>query len=340
MWQISNRTPFQAGGAFLRDAGGHEYWCVAIRATFTADREGRVHIAQEQMPVNFVPRYSGSENEVLLADDDFIPFAPAGDMLLHGDLLPAASHDRPLPLMFQVGAVRKRAILHPPRRARLVGRKWKLLDKGRHDSLSLGWQSSFGGCLPQPVDDGPPENPLGYGQWLRAPHQFSPDTETILPRIEAMGCDCMHDPQASRILGFGPIPRWWHPRLKLAGTFDGSWRDTRSPLMPEDHDPRFSCAAPADQWSERHLKGGEPVLLDGFTGARPWQFRLPQALFQMETKLRTSIVSSNMHIARLDIFPAESGFSMLWLSALPCDGRDHEIQITRVALRQLAGVER
>ncbi|NHF74543.1 DUF2169 family type VI secretion system accessory protein [Paracoccus xiamenensis] len=340
MWQVANRTPFQAGGTFIRDAHGHEHWCVAIRATFTADAAGRVHIAQEQMPVNFVARYGGSENEVLLAEDDFVPFAPAGDILLHGELQPAVSDDRPTPLTFKVGAVSKQAILHPPRRARLVGRKWKLSDQGRHDRLSLGWQSSFGGSLPQPLDDGPPENPLGYGEWLRAPHQFSPNTETILPRIEAVGCDCMRDPQQSRVLGFGPIPRWWRPRLQLAGTFDDAWRRARSPLMPVDHDPRFACAAPADQWSEKYLKGGEPVFLDGFTGAVPWQFRLPQALFQVETKMRTGTVPSKAHIARLDLFPAESRFSVLWLSTLPCDGRDHEIQVTRVALRQLAGVER
>ncbi len=338
MWQVLNRTDFAAAGSFARDADGHEVWCAALRASFDVAGDGSLRIAERQEPVVLMPRYDGEDNQILLADEDIIPFAPVTDILLHGVLEPAAATDRPLPLSLQIGALRKAAVLHPPRRARLEHGRWRLIDRQAQAPAPLGWDASFGGTLPDQPEDIPPENPLGCGIALRAPGSFAHGAETALPRIEGVGMDCAQAPQGSRAVGFGPMARWWRDRLALAGRFDAAWQRDRAPRMPADYDPRFLCAAPRDQWPEAHLSGGEPVALAGFTGTRDWAFRLPQALFRAETRIGTQLVTSTPHLARIDLWPAESRLSMLWLAALPCDGRDERIEATRLSLRQLSGV--
>lgn len=341
MWQVLNRTGFAAAGTFTRDGEGHEFWCVGLRATFTRAPDGSLRIAERQEPVALVPRYGGDDNQVLLADDDIIPFAPVTDILLRGTATPAvASSDQPLPLRLQVGALHKAALLHPPRRARLERGRWRLLDRQAQLPAPLGWESSFGGVLPDQPEDLPPDNPLGCGIGLRAPGAFAEGAEIALPRIEGMGMDCTQAPQAARAVGFGPVPRWWRDRLALAGRFDAAWQRDRAPRMPADYDPRFLCAAPRDQWPQAHLLGGEPVLLSGFTGARDWACRLPQALFRAETRIGSRVVASPLHLARVELWPDEERLSMLWLATLACDGHDERIEATRLVLRQLAGVAR
>ena len=156
----------------------------------------------------------------------------------------------------------KRAVLQPPRRARLMRGRWRVEPTAPAPVAPLGWEASFGGLLPDARVSEPPDNPLGTGLWLRAPRQFDEGTETDLPRIEGVGMDCARDPQAARSIGFGPVPRWWGSRIALAGTFDAAWRRERSPAMPADHDPGFLMSAPRDQWPDKPLVGGEPGLLD------------------------------------------------------------------------------
>lgn len=338
MWQIQNTTGYKCAGTFQRDAEGHEYWCAAIRATFEVEDDGRLRHAAGQIEVNLAPRLAGQQNEILLADDDVIPFAPVTDILIRGRAQPAAATSAPAALSVEIGTLRKQAILYPPRRARLSGGSWRLLDISAQEPASLGWEHSFGGTLPGEPGDQPPENPLGTGIGLRAPRLFDEGAEIDLPRIEGMGMDCAQDPQASRSIGFGPVPRWWRDRVMLAGRFDADWRQNRSPAMPVDYDPRFLCSAPRDQWPCGHMVGGEAVHLRGFTADRDWRFRLPQAVFRLETRFGLRVVPMPAHLARVDLWPSDNLVSMLWLGALACNGRDEQIGTTRLSLRQLSGV--
>lgn len=339
MWQILNTTGYSCAGTFQRDASGHEYWCTAIRASFEVQPDGRLRHAAEQIEVNLAPRLGGPGNRVLLADDDVIPFAPVTDILIRGTATPAGTTGAAAPLSVEIGALRKHATLHPPRRARLSRGSWRVSDiADMQQPAPLGWEACFGGTLPGQPGDQPPENPLGSGIALRAARLFDDGTEIDLPRIEGAGMDCARDPNGSRSVGFGPVPRWWRDRVRLAGTFDEDWRQNHSPAMPADHDPRFQCSGPQDQWADRHLLGGEPVRLCGFAPGGDWQFRLPQAVFRIETQFGLQVVPLPAHLARIDLWPSDNLLSMLWLGTLACNGRDEQIGTTRVALRQLSGV--
>ena len=47
--------------------------------------------------------------------------------------------------------------------------------------------------------------------------------------------------------GFGVVGRPWAPRLALAGTYDNTWLQERSPGLPEDFDFAYWNGAPVDQ---------------------------------------------------------------------------------------------
>lgn len=70
--------------------------------------------------------------------------------------------------------------------------------------------------------------------------------------------------------GFGPIARFWQPRLKYAGTYDNKWlkqfNDSAIPDYPDDFDLRFFQSAPHDQITPTHLHGGEEIQLAGLFG--------------------------------------------------------------------------
>lgn len=337
MWQIVNTTDYKCAGTFQRDADGYEFWCTAIRASFEVMLDGLLRPARRQIEVNLAPRFAGRDNEILLADDDVIPFVPITDILIRGVARPAEPA-RATMLSVEVGTMRKQAVLHPPRRAQLRHGAWRLSSVAEQQPASLGWEASFGGTLPGQAEDEPPENPLGSGVALRMPKLFEEGTEINLPRIEGLGMDCATDPHRSRSVGFGPVPRWWRDRIRLAGRFDQDWRNNRSPGMPADYNPRFLCSAPRDQWPDGRLVGGEPVCLRGFTGQQDWRFRLPQALFRVETRLGPQVMPVPVHLARIDLWPGDNMVSMLWLGALACNGQDQRIETTRVSLRQLSGV--
>ncbi|MBA9832053.1 MULTISPECIES: DUF2169 family type VI secretion system accessory protein [Burkholderia] len=52
---------------------------------------------------------------------------------------------------------------------------------------------------------------------------------------------------AATPVGLGVVGRAWTPRLQFAGTYDETWRKTRWPYHPVDHDFHYWNGAPADQ---------------------------------------------------------------------------------------------
>ena len=145
--------------------------------------------------------------------------------------------------------------------------------------LPLVYERSFGGS---PADPSPMArmiarmNPVGRGLFERASEaedQPLPNFEDPSDRISSL---------RSRPLpvGFGPIARYWLPRLQYAGTYDQSWIEHRAPLWPDDMDERFFCAASPGLCAVPHLRGGEVVELVGLSPDGPIIFALPDPVLQ------------------------------------------------------------
>jgi hypothetical protein len=139
--------------------------------------------------------------------------------------------------------------------------------------MPLEWERAFGGSVYHGGElvANEPRNPVGRGVFRdgdAASGQLVANIED--PRNPIRG------PQDRPVpAGFGPVARWWQPRATFAGTYDLTWQRERAPLWPHDFDERFFCAAPESLQAMPHLRGGEPVFLDGLHPEGPLRFWLP-----------------------------------------------------------------
>src|SRR5882757_3376971 len=83
MWLLDNKTPYAAERNWTRDARGMYVWLVAVRATFDVAPNGKLTLADEQVPPALEPKYRGDPNTTgLLFDSDLLAVKPGTDVLL------------------------------------------------------------------------------------------------------------------------------------------------------------------------------------------------------------------------------------------------------------------
>jgi hypothetical protein len=116
------------------------------------------------------------------------------------------------------------------------------------------------------------------------------------------------------VLGFGPIGRWWQPRLQRAGTHDDHWKATQWPKSPQDHDYRYWNCAPDDQQIP-YPQGGEAValaqLLPHERGGS-LRFALPRQDLQLLVRLQAGpLLFAPMHIDTVIIDPEAATLSLV-----------------------------
>lgn len=142
-------------------------------------------------------------------------------------------------------------------------------------------------------------NPIGCGRdpqrWLQVMLQLEAlagehaADVPLAPQIEAL-----NRPYAGEddypVLGFGPVGRWWQPRLQLTGTHDEAWKQTQWPKSPLDHDYRYWNGAPEDQQID-YPQGGELVSLLNLTpGGGVVRFELPRKDLQLLVRLHVGVL--------------------------------------------------
>ena len=132
-----------------------------------------------------------------------------------------------------------------------------------------------------------PANPCGRGWFGSASRDDHPAARHAAgqpfpgPQIEYADAPLRQANQEdARPAGFGPVARFWQPRVALAGTYDQAWRERHAsqPYMDyaDDFDERFFQYAPADQLVAGGLRGDESVHMSGFFASAPQvEFQLP-----------------------------------------------------------------
>lgn len=118
------------------------------------------------------------------------------------------------------------------------------------------------------------ENPLGMGfveEWYLKAKKL----KTLpAPQIDSPGNPVTVLGKSYSPQGFGVVTKAWQPRLKLAGTYDGEWFETRWPDLPRDFDLAFWNGAHPDMQTS-HLAGNEEITLTNLTPEGILKFRLP-----------------------------------------------------------------
>lgn len=267
---------------------------LVVRATFDfADKGEVMTLARVQQPIAVGDAHAGRVEHdpmraVLVEDGDLVPCKPGTDILVFGSAIaPGGKPSATWQASLRVGNVQKTVQVHGPRKMhkRLFG--WKLGPAEPVTHVPLDYRLAFGGCIDIPAElsaDGAPTclrfagNPAGCG-WLPGPAAFKHlpkaarthvkqwvkrQKEIVAPQFDSVSSPFRHSTEEQPVQGFGPIARWWEPRVSKQGTYDEHWRNVRYPLLPEDFDARYNQSAPADMICTPHLAGDEGIDLVGF----------------------------------------------------------------------------
>lgn len=308
MWNLKNETPYSAERGWFRDINGAEVWVVVVKATYAIASDGST-TPLPPMSVNSGAVMHQDCNE-LLYDTDLGPGKNATDILLCGNAW--APTDKPVSSLF-VGM----KVADICRMARVSGRRvWN----GQEYSMPEKFTK-----IPLRYErmERTANNPLG-----RAIEQAPVENISCLPEIEFLS-DASYP-------GFGAVPRHWSGRLAYAGTYDQHWKDTRSPLLPENFDPRFWQCSPPPQYAAGELRGSEVITLanmtpPGFSSSRILSFAIPKVALNFSTHFTDG--SIKMHRAKMHTVIIEPDFprlSVVWHSALPCHRQVNMLDITTV----------
>lgn len=312
MWSLNNQTPFSAERGWIRDSNGAEVWIVAVKATWDIQPDGTTMLSSNQLPINCGP-VMHPERDELLYDTDLGPEKQSTDIILNGHAwAPAGKLVTSLAVGCKIGSLCRLAYVYGDR----LRNAKTYNDPLAFDKIPLSYSRMAAGSK---VVDGY-FNPPGIATELNEKPEY-------LPNIEFIG-------GGDNEIGFGPLARHWPARLRYAGTYDQHWLDTRSPLLPEDLDPRFWQTAPASQYSLGQLNGGEVVTLanmtpPAFSDSRILSFAIPKISLGLKTRFLDG--SSQTHRARLHTVIIEPDFprvSVVWHSALPCHRLVNQLDTT------------
>lgn len=341
MWLLDNRTPFAAERTWVRDEDGAEVWLVAVKGSFLIQSDGKQTLDTEQSEVSRVPQFCGQPGlSSLLNDSDFVHKKTLTDVIVQGHAYspggkPADRVDVRLKIH---NFIDKTLRIHGDR---LWRRGWfgiKLAKPQPFTCMPITYERAFGGTDQKAKNPKhhrwEPCNPVGTGFATRKKHLIGKSA----PNIE--------DPRApyrswrhGKPAGFGPIARHWSPRVKLAGTYDEKWENTRSPLLPSDFDERFYQCAPQDQQVPGFLKGGEIVELYNLTPDEFLSFRLPRVTFALRTRFYDGTAAA--HRADLHTLIIQSDkrrFQMVWHSQLPCHHKVNKLMSTEIVIKERINV--
>lgn len=331
---IENATPFAFEPLVLADEDARPVLVPLVRATYAIEGAG-LALAEEQVGACLAGEMWGPpETSSYRLEPEAILPKPATDVVLVASAVAPRPGTTEMMVGFQVGPLRKGV--------RVVGDRFffrnvgtiAMTEPAAFERIPVRWERAFGGWDRSDPDERghrfEPRNPVGVG--FRAPRtQFEeglrcPNVEDAARPFKGWGD---RPPPA----GLGFTSPGWEPRVKLGGTYDGSWQEERAPFLPRDFRREFLNGAPEGLVARGRLRGDEAVAVSGVAPSGGVSFRLPG--------LPPPRVSVDRAGARADVAMAldtvivdtdASRVFLLWKGELALERDPHEIVAIEVRL--------
>jgi hypothetical protein len=134
-------------------------------------------------------------------------------------------------------------------------------------------------------------------------------------------------------VGFGVVGRNWLPRVKFAGTYDECWLNERFPFLPEDFDPQYFLAAPADQ-QVPFLLGGEVVRCINMTPTGTFAVRVPRFELPIRFRFRDRDLPATPKLDTLIVEPDQGRFLAVWRASAPLGRKPNALREVIVGLER------
>jgi hypothetical protein len=322
MWALKNRTPYAVARNWIRDKKGAHYWLVVVKATFALRPDGKLKLADEQIPPVLTPVHHGEPGvSSLRYDSDLLEIKPRTDLVVNAFAhAPGEKAVTKVEVTLQVDRRIKHLRVHGPRFYSWSMGFLKCTSPQPFVSQPIVYEWAYGGS---DLNDPEPKNhridarnPVGKSFSTREAHLKDKPAHSI---EYAAG-----DAAKAGPAGFGPIDRSWSPRREFAGTYDDKWENTKKPLLPDDYDERFALCSPVDQLTDELLRGGETIKLTNMTKEGALSFELPKHYFSFTTVFGPRRELHRGTLATVVIEPDESRLMMVWQSALLVRSLDTE----------------
>lgn len=322
--QLRNETPFTAALFVTPDRHGRDTLLITIQAVL-AWGGARLHLAASQRPVPLTDEYWGDPSCSSIRYAGEARLTPPGtDVVIVGEAhTPGLRPKTTCDVSLRVGPLL--------RTARIVGdRVWERGAFGCSPSkpelfttMPLRHERAVGGREE-------PRNPIGCG--LRSGRSNLQLAGAALPNVEDPQGPLGSPDERPTPVSFGCIPPAWAPRCGHAGTFDVTWQRTRAPYLPHDLDPRFFHAAAPGLISDAPLRGGEPVELRHLSPRGFDAFTLPASPHTLAIGLGGAVHRPRAQLVTVVLEPTEALVTLVWQTALECDGQALAIEDITVGL--------
>lgn len=340
MLQLNNKTPFEAEITITPDKTGSEVLILIVKATFSLTSPLR--IAEKQIPVTLADEYwDKPDASSLKYASDIVLSKPGTDVALVGQAwVPDGQTAQVMDTMVTIGEQQKIV--------RVYGDRWftksimglRMTDPEPFQSVPLVWERAFGGrCLVNKDKNkfiAEERNPVGLG--LNAKEESQDLEGQPAPNLEDPSHPYNGLSKKGVPAGYGFIAPWWLPRRSFAGTYDEIWKKTRMPLLPEDFNDRFFCAASSGLFFERYLEGGEPVSLLNVCAVGPLEFSLPRCSLKADIEIKGEKQYPSFVCHTVLFEPDEKTVSMTWHSALLTGNSPHNVGEIEISLEKLEGI--
>jgi hypothetical protein len=332
VWQIENYTPYRASGAIVVDGNGAKHWVVAVRGTFTVNRDGRIDIAEEQSDPLLVPVYRGEDGlSSLLYEADVIAEKPLVDILVNGSAFaPGGTPVRDVTIGLRTSFFQKSLVVKGDRvwQRNWIGR----ITPSQPDvfvEMPVTYERAYGGfdrSNPNPKKQRMfAPNPVGTGVCIRKKDLVGKP----VANVEFLGAAR----RARSAAGFGPICSYWAPRAQYAGTYDSEWMEKCKPLLPWDFDNRFFNCAPEDQQIQGRYPGGDRIEVTNMSPEGTFVFTVPEIVLGFKTYFSKkgggqSIEHHRSSIKTVIVEPGKKQFIVVWQSTLSCHNKIADLDET------------
>lgn len=328
---LRNLTPFAATDFLSLTKGGEECLVLVVSGSFILPPPGLatdapLAVCEEQVRPATLDTYWGEpEKSSLRYESQSAYTRPGTDVLLHGHAwAPRGRKATRTQVTVRVGALEKRAIVTGTRVWYRGPMGLGASDALPFESLPLRYEYAFGGTTASGYEA---RNPVGRGFYTSARAAL----EQPLPSIEAPEALVRGWADRPPPCGFGPVARHWQPRRGLAGTYDAAWVEQRAPLWPQDFDERFFLVASDGLRASTHLRGGEPVLLEGLSPDGPLAFAVPfyrllaRCTFVGRRETRCMLLDSVL------VAPEERRLVLTWRATFPAHRQlaTHQVSTVR-----------
>lgn len=256
--KLDNHTRHPHGVAVLTDHHGRDQLVVVVKPSFRLS----LGIADPDLsPAELWQVDVLDSTGALRCPADFAPHRPSTSVIcLATARAPQGKPIGRLAARIRVGPVDQRFTVTGKRVWQRAGTSWQPSEPEPFVTMPLDFEHAYGGRDGERCEA---RNPVGQGYWDRE-RRSDPDG-VVLPSVEAAGQEITSPEDHPEPAAGGAIAGHWQPRLGFAGTYDEAWQKSRAPLLPVDFDERFFQISSHGLQPAEHLRGGEPIELEGLT---------------------------------------------------------------------------